>query len=136
MMSDRNFDDLSHKFRRKIYASPKGIIRLAIVWEDLITALPDLTSKPLRVLDVGSGIGQISLALAKLGHELVLCDHSNEMLTLAKEQFKTEAPDAKVTFIHSPIQQLTREIEGQFDLVLCHAVLEWLATPRAWTDLF
>lgn len=131
MLQDRNFDDLSHKFKRKIYDSPKGQIRLAIVWEDLLEMIPALLGPPLRILDVGAGLGQMALNLAKLGHEVVLCDHSIEMLRLAEELFTVEAPLANVRFVHAPVQQLHNLIEGDFDVVLLHAVLEWLAEPQA-----
>jgi S-adenosylmethionine-dependent methyltransferase len=131
MKQDRNFDDLSHKFSRKIYDSPKGIIRLEVVWADLLESLPELQGPPLRILDAGAGMGQMALRLARLGHELVLCDHSIEMLRLAQDYFSNELPAANVRFIHAPVQQLHEHIDGQFDLVLFHAVLEWLAEPEA-----
>ena len=130
MKQDRNFDDLSHKFKRKIYDSPKGIIRLEVVWDDLLASLPELQGPPLRILDAGAGMGQIALRLARLGHEVVLCDHSLEMLRLAEQCFAEELPAANVQFIHTPIQQLHEHVAGQFDLVLFHAVLEWLAEPE------
>lgn len=130
MKQDRNFDDLSHKFKRKIYDSPKGAIRLEVVWEDLLACVPELQGPPLRILDAGAGMGQIALRLARLGHEVVLCDHSAEMLSLAQQCFTNELPDANVRFIHVPVQQLHAHVDGQFDLVLFHAVLEWLAEPE------
>ncbi len=32
----------------------------------------------------------------------------------------------RITYIHSPLQQLTQHIEGKFDIIFCHAVIEWL----------
>lgn len=130
MKHDRNFDDLSHRFKRKIYDSPKGVIRLEVVWEDLLETLPELHGSPMRILDAGAGMGQMALRLARLGHEVVLCDHSIEMLRLAEHCFSAELPAANVRFIHAPVQQLHEHIDGQFDLVLFHAVLEWLAEPE------
>lgn len=128
--TDRNFDDLSHKFGRNIYQSPKGVIRQEIVWEDLLDTLPDLHGRPLRILDAGAGMGQVAMRLALLGHEVVLCDHSSEMLNLAAAAFAESAPEANVRFIHAPVQQLSSRLHGDFDLVLFHAVLEWLAEPQ------
>ncbi len=130
MKQDRNFDDLSHRFKRKIYGSPKGTVRLEVVWEDLLACLPALQGAPLRILDAGAGMGQIALRLAKLGHEVVLCDHSLKMLQLAQHSFAAELPAANVQFIHAPVQRLHEHLEGQFDLVPFHAVLEWLAEPE------
>lgn len=128
---DRNFDDLAERFERNIYGSIKGEIRLSIVWEDLLEAVPELeTGPPLRILDAGVGLGQLALRLADYGHELVLCDISEQMLSRAQKQFEQEAPEARVRILHTPVQNLPQELEGSFDLVLFHAVLEWLAEPQ------
>lgn len=128
---DRNFDDLSERFARKIYGSAKGEIRLAVVWQHLLDTLPQITEdKPLRILDAGCGFGQMGLRLAKQGHELVLNDLSQNMLNKARETFAEQQPQANVNFIHSPIQALDEAELGQFDLILFHAVLEWLANPK------
>jgi S-adenosylmethionine-dependent methyltransferase len=131
MTNDRNFDDLARRFTDNIYGSPKGRIRLAILQEDLDSLLfrfPANTS--LRILDAGSGLGYMALYLAQRGHEVVLCDHSAEMLQRAKKLFSEQAPAAKVTFIESPVQALQQHVRGQFDVVLFHAVLEWVSEPQ------
>ena len=33
--------------------------------------------------------------------------------------------------LHSSIQELGKSISGKFDVITCHAVLEWLADPKA-----
>lgn len=131
MSNDRNFDDLAHRFTDNIYGSPKGQIRLAILKEDLDSFLcrfPENTC--LRVLDAGCGLGYMALYLAERGHEVVLCDHSAEMLQRARQTFAEQAPGANVTFIESPLQSLPQHVDGKFDLVLFHAVLEWVTQPR------
>ena len=131
MSNDRNFDDLARRFTDNIYGSPKGQIRLAILKEELDTFLsrfPENTC--LRVLDAGCGPGYMALYLAQRGHEVVLCDHSAEMLQRAQQLFAEQAPDAKVTFIESPLQALPEHVDGKFDLLLFHAVLEWVTQPQ------
>jgi len=132
MTNDRNFDDLARRFTDNIYGSPKGRIRLAILQEDLDTLLARFPANtPLRILDAGSGLGYMALYLAQRGHEVVLCDHSVEMLQRAKQLFAEQAPAAKVTFIESPVQALQQHVQdGPFDLVLFHAVLEWVSEPQ------
>jgi S-adenosylmethionine-dependent methyltransferase len=131
MTNDRNFDDLARRFTDNIYGSPKGRIRLAILQEDLDTLLSRFPANtPLRILDAGSGLGYMALYLAQRGHEVVLCDHSAEMLQRAKQLFAEQAPAAKVTFIESPVQALQQQVRGQFDVVLFHAVLEWVSEPQ------
>lgn len=129
--NDRNFDDLAERFARNVYGSAKGEIRLAIVWRHLLDTLPMLDGgRPLRVLDAGCGFGQLGQRLAGLGHELVLSDVSQNMLTEARRRFSADPPAQPVRFIHAPVQALDSAELGQFDLVLFHAVLEWLAQPQ------
>lgn len=53
--SDRNFDDLTEKFSRKVYGGLKGDVRLAVIWRDLLSVMPAInSSQPIRVLDVGA----------------------------------------------------------------------------------
>ena len=55
---------------------------------------------------------------------------SAEMLDLAREQIAQKGLGRRIRLIHCPIQDLKHQVTGTFDLVLCHAVLEWLAEPR------
>lgn len=131
IQSDRNFDDLATRFARNIYGTAKGEVRLAIVWEHLLQTIPELAEgKPLRILDAGCGLGQMGLRLAEQGHELVLSDLSEKMIEETSLLFKKELPETKVEILHKPVQELNEQELGQFDLVLFHAVLEWLAEPE------
>ncbi|AZS49377.1 methyltransferase domain-containing protein [Entomomonas moraniae] len=126
-MTDRYFDELAGRFAEKIYGSTKGAIRLAVLQQDLATVLPN---KPINVLDIGAGQGHISLWLAQQGYHVTVTEPSAVMLDTAKEQFA----QAKLTadFIQQPWQQLS--FNQSFDLVICHAVLEWLADPLSILD--
>jgi S-adenosylmethionine-dependent methyltransferase len=123
---DRNFDDIAHRFTRNIYEGLKGQIRLAVLDRDLATYLP---STAIHILDAGSGQGQFSLGLAARGHHLTLCDISHEMLKRAQERIDSEKLQ-NVTLIHAPLQALSDQKETQFDMVICHAVMEWMAEPK------
>lgn len=128
---DRNFDDLAHRFRRNVYGGLKGDIRLAVLQRDLDEQLPALRAgKPLQILDAGGGQGQLALQLARLGHEILVCDISAEMLALADVQIAAEGLSGQMRTRQVSIQALAAE-GRQFDLVLCHAVLEWVAEPQA-----
>ena len=132
IQSDRNFDDLTMRFARNIYGSAKGEVRLAIVWQHLLQTLPQLTAgKSLRILDAGCGLGQMGLKLAELGHEVVLADLSGNMVDETRKLFDEQLPGAQVQLLHGSVQELSEDKLGRFDLVLFHAVLEWLAEPEA-----
>ena len=125
-MGDRHFDELSLRFAQNIYGSNKGAIRLAVMQADLQQL--ELQA-PLRVLDVGAGLGHMALWLAQQGHQLTLCEPSAPMLAQAKASFAEQGVAAE--FIHADWQQLTGMNLPPFDVILCHAVLEWLAEPFA-----
>lgn len=121
-MADRYFDELASRFAEKIYGGAKGAIRLAALQTDLLEMLP---ARPLRILDVGAGLGHMALWLAKQGHQLTVTEPSDIMLAGAKQQFLQENIEAE--FILKPWQQLV--FDKPYDVVLCHAVLEWLDEP-------
>ncbi|MGB5447286.1 MAG: methyltransferase domain-containing protein, partial [Psychromonas sp.] len=89
-MNDHNFDNIAAKFVKNIYGSGKGKIRTEVVWDELLHCLSLLPNRPLRVLDAGGGFGFFSQKLAALGHEIVLCDISSELLRVAEEQIKDQ----------------------------------------------
>lgn len=125
-MTDRHFDELATRFAEKIYGGAKGAIRLAVLQADLKEALPE---RPLRVLDIGAGLGHMSLWLAQRGHTVTLAEPAEPMLEGARQRFAEAGVTA--TFIQAPWQELLGQLNQPYDLVLCHAVLEWLAEPHA-----
>ncbi|PSJ47941.1 tRNA uridine 5-oxyacetic acid(34) methyltransferase CmoM [Zobellella endophytica] len=126
MQPNTSFDGKSHTFSRNIYGTTKGRIRLAVLGRDLDELLQTLPPRPLRILDAGGGFGPLSQPLAALGHRVVLCDLSGEMLALARAQVEEKGLNDRFDFIQGPIQSLSAEDLGRFDLILCHAVLEWV----------
>ncbi|MEH6601596.1 methyltransferase domain-containing protein, partial [Pseudoalteromonas sp.] len=131
MSDDRNFDDLAERFQRKVYGGLKGDIRLAVLWRDLEEQVPQIHGdKPLRVLDVGAGLGQLAIRLAKLGHQVTVNDISSEMLSIARESAEKAGVAWSMEWHHCPLQELSSCVEGKYDVVLCHAVVEWLADPE------
>ena len=141
-MNDRNFDDLAPRFARNIYSSMKGRIRLAVLQRDF-TEYVKQAYQPLpegfRVLDIGAGQGQFSLSLAEAGCEVVLNDISTKMLDYARAR-REELREAKkitaqqVSILEGPAQQLAERLaneSGLFDMLICHAVIEWVEKPQA-----
>ena len=128
-MKDRNFDDLCDHFERKIYQSEKGRLRLALLNEDLKTQLPELQHRKLHILDAGCGLGQLGLQFLGQGHQLVFSDVSKRMLEAVQTRSRDVHGHQQAKFVHSDVQSLPSKVSVAYDLVLFHAVLEWLASP-------
>lgn len=121
---DRNFDKLVDKFEKKVYGTLKGEWRLKLIKEDLDSFRK--IEKSLKIWDAGCGLAQISLWLAGSGHQITLCDLSHQMLLRAKKSYAEQ--NLQACFIEGPAQDIAGQLDN-FDLVLFHAVLEWLAEP-------
>lgn len=131
MSSTPIFNHLSQKFTRNIYASFKGKLRLAILERDF-KAL-NLHDTTLNVLDIGAGQGQFAEILAKKGHKLTLVEPAVEMLDLAKNRFLEN--DLTATFHNHFLHDLPALSLGQYDLITCHAMLEWLPDPLQFFEI-
>jgi len=127
---DRNFDDIAEKFSRNIYGTTKGLLRQAILWQDLDALLAILPPK-LRVLDAGGGEGQTGCRMAELGHEVILCDVSAEMIARARAMAVEKGVSENMHFVHSSAQDIGQHLESPANLILFHAVLEWVVDPQA-----
>ncbi|MDO5652088.1 MAG: methyltransferase domain-containing protein [Moraxella sp.] len=136
--SDRNFDDIADHFANKVYGGQKGRIRLAVLERDINEVLASLThlDRPLNILDVGAGLAQISLQLAKT-HHCTITDISSNMLAKARANADELGIKDNTRFITASYQELGDIIKGNtYDVILCHAVLEWLGEPKAIMDFF
>ena len=141
-LKDRNFDELAEKFQRKIYGGFKGKIRLKILQDDLTAVFPQLLplsavseqrhkNPYLNILDAGGGTAQLSVKFAHGSHHVVVNDISAEMLKLAEASFHENLiSDQLYQLLHQPVQSLADNYFQHFDLILFHAVLEWLAEPE------
>ncbi len=129
MSRDINFDDLGEHFQKRIYGSHKGKIRLAVLKRDLEEQVPGIKAGGLTVLDVGAGLGQMGLHLAGLGHDVCINDISANMLAVAKRTACEQGMEKDMRWSHGSFQDLEAK---PYDLVLCHAVLEWLNKPESF----
>lgn len=125
------FNDLSKKFTRNIYDTFKGKLRLAILERDF--AALNLHQSPLKVLDIGAGQGQFASMLATRGHQLTLIEPAQEMLELAQNRFSEQALSAQ--FYHRYLEDIPALNLPQYDLITCHAMLEWLPNPYLFFDV-
>ena len=118
-MQDQSFDGIAGKFAKNIYGTSKGALRHQLLCDALDELLP---AGKLNIIELGGGTGVMSSYLANKGHALTLTDISADILTMA------EVPPSVVTY-QADLQSVQNLAD--FDIVLCHAVLEWLADPKA-----
>ena len=120
--NDALFDRIGAHFLKNIYATVKGRIRLAVLQRDL---QPLLTAEPLRILDIGGGAGHMALWYADLGHDVTVVDVSHVLLDEGRAA--AQALNLPATFVQADAFALEAALGGaQYDLVCCHAVLEWV----------
>jgi S-adenosylmethionine-dependent methyltransferase len=120
---DQSFDKFADKFEKNIYGSTKGRLR----HELLIHHIHNYTSvdgQSLDVLDAGGGTGVMTEVMLELDHKVTLSDMSSEVLSLAKQKL---GDNINLDIQHTDILSLSNI--KQYDLVICHAVLEWLQDP-------
>ncbi|MBB3107299.1 S-adenosylmethionine-dependent methyltransferase [Psychrobacter luti] len=146
--TDRSFDAIADHFEKKVYGGLKGDIRLAVLRRDIFaycTQMREIIGRPLRILDVGAGLAQIAIELAIQGHELIINDISSNMLEKAQANAaqcgESNQDNAKlaINWYVCPYQELEEKLASnteKFDLIMCHALLEWLAEPVAVMDFF
>ena len=143
--TDRSFEPIADHFEKKVYGGLKGEIRLAVLRRDIFAYVNEHSrrlGRPLRILDVGAGLAQIAIELAAQGHTLVINDISAAMLDKAQTHAAALETGIKtkldISWLVCPYQELASKLatdstsensDTKFDLILCHALLEWLAKP-------
>jgi len=141
--ADRSFDAIADHFEKKVYGGLKGEIRLAVLRRDIFeysAQMSEVLGRPLRILDVGAGLAQIAIELATQGHSVVINDISANMLEKAKASAEKVDKKLDITWYVCPYQALEEKLAQteteKFDLIMSHALLEWLAEPAVVMDFF
>jgi len=113
---------------RRNLGTVRDAVRQELVGRQLEEHLPGGGDKPLRVLDAGCGQGTQALRLARLGHEVLGVDISEELLDDARRAVANEPSDvqALLAFERTDLLVLGPEFAGRFDVVCCHGVLMYL----------
>ncbi len=84
------------------------------------------------VLDAGGGEGQTAIKMAERGHQVILCDLSAQMIDRAQNRRQKQRCERQHAIIHCAAQDVASHLETPVDLILFHAVLEWVADPQAY----
>ncbi len=106
-----------------------GRLRSELAWKNL---RPFLTrdAPTQRALDVGGGTGIASVQLARMGHEVVLLDSSEQMLRIARQHAEACSVTPRISFCHAEIGQLRERFAAEsFGVVVCHNLLEYSEDP-------
>jgi S-adenosylmethionine-dependent methyltransferase len=111
--------------------TPWGRLRYRIVAETLSRVCVSLGDRPLRVLDVGGGNGGDALPLAVLGHNVTLIDYSSTLLEEARDDARALGVGGRLHTIHADLAEIANQELLDFDLVLCHNVLQYRADLAA-----
>lgn len=127
---DTNFDALADRLAHRVYGGLKGQLRLAVIWRDLLPLLEAAEQRfgQLTILDVGGGLAQISQRLAERGHNVLYNDLSQRMFEQAVAAVKAAGVAQRFSWHKGSYDSLQLNPES-FDIILCHALLEWLAEP-------
>lgn len=126
MADDRNFDELFERFRKNIKTSEKGWLRETFIREDLTASVKGIESGSLKILDLGCGLGDMSLWLASQGHQVRACDLSAKMIEYGRAE--AEQRGLRLEWKQESAQEALKTARG-FDLICLHAVMEWLERP-------
>ena len=109
--------------------TPAGRLRSELAWENLRRFLPRDTANH-RALDVGGGTGLATVQLARLGHEVVLLDSSEQMLQIARQQAESSGAAPRISFCLAETGQLRELFAAEsFNVVVCHNLLEYSENP-------
>jgi S-adenosylmethionine-dependent methyltransferase len=82
---------------------------------------------PLHILDAGGGNGFDSVPLAQQGHKVEILDYSTEMLAQARRAAALTQTQERIRLHHADLRDVQVLFpEAQFDLVLCHNVLQYV----------
>ncbi len=133
--ADTDFDLIATNFEEGVYGSSNGYIRFNVLIEDLETEIPPLARGGLSVLDVGGGTGHLAIWMAQHGNHIVLGDPSQEMLKRARAAVDEADLSNRISLMQATIQDLDKKLNRKFDVITCHAVLEWLAEPKVVLSL-
>lgn len=109
---------------------PWARIRYAVVAHVIDRHIASM-GEGVRILDVGGGGGADSVRLARLGHHVTIADYSATMLTAARDQATASGVGDHLRTVHTSVADLASHDLQEYDVVLCHFVIQYLEDPAA-----
>jgi S-adenosylmethionine-dependent methyltransferase len=85
----------------------------------------------LNILDVGSGVGEVALRFAALGHKVTMLEPQACLLETAEERAREQLPDRSgyMRFLNERIEDLEGHLTDEFGLIICHETIEYVDDP-------
>ncbi|WP_344350477.1 methyltransferase [Catellatospora coxensis] len=106
--------------------------RTAVIWSVLRGELAGHDGRPLSVVDVGGGTGGFAVPLAEAGHTVTVVDPSPDALAALLRQAADAGVADRVRALQGDADSLGDLVPpAGADLVLCHAVFEYVDDPDA-----
>ncbi len=132
-----NFDSRQARLNRNIYGTSKGRLRLDLIGRDLQRHADPAGMGPItKVLDLGCGEARLSSPYIQAGCAVTLVDLSSAMLDTARQRLLAENIDlGNTSWVAEPLQDYLRKNNEKFDLILLHAVIEWVEEPHQVVSL-
>ena len=114
-------------------------VRTAALWadvRDLAIRQSALVGRPIAVLDLGGGTGELAVPLAELGAEVVagvtVVDPSPDALAALQRRAAESHVDDRVAALQGDADTLAEVVPNHaFDMVCCHGVLEVVDDPAS-----
>jgi SAM-dependent methyltransferase len=92
----------------------------------------DAGDRPLSVVDLGGGTGELAVRIGELGHSVVVVDPSPDALAaLERRAAEADVSDAVRGVLGDAATLRDAVPSGTTDVVLCHGVLEHVDDPAA-----
>lgn len=109
--------------------------RTAVVWRGLAERLAGLPAQA-QVLDIGGGTGGFAVRVAEHGHQVSVVDPSPDALAILDRRSSETQVSDRVRGVQGDLSTLADlvaagEVAAQFDLVMCHGVLEVVDDPAS-----
>lgn len=106
--------------------------RTAVIWSVLRGELAGQDGRPLSVVDVGGGTGGFAVPLAEAGHTVTVVDPSPDALASLLRRATDAGVAERVRALQGDADSLGDLVPpAGADLVLCHAVFEFVDDPDA-----